>query len=129
MTTRPAGTRPPADRKPRARKPATPPVHAAPVPDPRFEVIEDGDTLLYHSKRRGDLKLPLDIELGVLSDVIELGEDIDDPRKVIALLKALVGEDVTKLGTRELLPVFDRWSHELATAMVATPGESSSSPA
>ena len=129
MTTRPADTRAPADRKPRAKKPPTPPVQATPAPDPRFEIVDDGDTLLYHSKRKGDLALPLDIELGVLSDVIELGEDIDDPRKVIALLKSLIGDDALKLGTRELLPVFDRWSHELAIAMVATPGESSSSPA
>ena len=147
MPTAPAAVRQPTDRKPKAKKkPATKRpaglsegeaiavvstmiASALLAPDPRFEVIDDGDSLLYHSKRSGDLTFPLDIPLGSLSDVLDLDGNVDDPRQVVELLKALAGDDVLKIGTRELMPVFERWTAELGAAMGGSLGESSSSPA
>jgi hypothetical protein len=125
----PSTARTPSDHKPKAKK--KPPKTAAILlaPDPRFEVINDGDDLLYHSKRNGDINFPLDIPLEVLADVIALDGNVEDPRDVIELLKSLIGPDVMKLGTRELMPVFERWSAQLGQAMGGQPGESSSSPA
>lgn len=133
----PEAARKPADHKPTtARRKA--PVKTAPpaktaatllAPDPRFEVIDDGDNLLYRSKRSGDLTFPLDIPLGSLSDVLDLDGNVEDPRQVVELLKALAGDDVLKIGTRELMPVFERWTAELGAAMGGTLGESDSSPA
>ena len=91
--------------------------------------VDDGDTLLYHSKRSGDLTFPLDIPLGSLGDVLDLDGNVEDPRQVVELLKALAGDDVLKIGTRELMPVFERWTAELGAAMGGTLGESGSSPA
>ena len=155
MTDVPAGARKPTDHKPKKQK-KKPAAQSAPTkttrtaglseeeaiavastmiaptllaPDPRFEVVDDGDSLLYHSKRSGDLTFPLDIPLGALGDVIDLDGNVEDPRQVVKLLTALAGEDVLKIGTRELMPVFERWTAELGAAMGGSVGESSSSPA
>ena len=147
MPTTPAAVRQPTDRKPKAKKkPATKrpaglsegeaiavaSTMIAPAllaPDPRFEVVDDGDSLLYHSKRSGDVTFPLDIPLGALEDVMDLDGNVEDPRQVVKLLTALAGEGVRKIGTRELMPVFERWTAELGAAMGGSVGESSSSPA
>ena len=132
MTDVPAGARKPTDHKPKKQK-KKPAAQSAPTsilaPDPRFEVVDDGDSLLYHSKRSGDLTFPLDIPLGALGDVVDLDGNVEDPRQVVKLLTALAGEDVLKIGTRELMPVFERWTAELGAAMGGSVGESSSSPA
>ena len=132
MTDVPAGARKPTDHKPKKQK-KKPAAQSAPTsilaPDPRFEVVDDGDSLLYHSKRSGDLTFPLDIPLGALGDVMDLDGNVEDPRQVVKLLTALAGEDVLKIGTRELMPVFERWTAELGAAMGGSVGEYSSSPA
>lgn len=132
MTDVPAGARKPTDHKPKKQK-KKPAAQSAPTsilaPDPRFEVVDDGDSLLYHSKRSGDLTFPLDIPLGALGDVVDLDGNVEDPRQVVKLLTALAGEDVLKIGTRELMPVFERWTAELGAAMGGSVGEYSSSPA
>ena len=132
MTDVPAGARKPTDHKPKKQK-KKPAAQSAPTsvlaPDPRFEVVDDGDSLLYHSKRSGDVTFPLDIPLGALEDVMDLDGNVEDPRQVVKLLTALAGEAVRKIGTRELMPVFERWTAELGAAMGGSVGESSSSPA
>ena len=134
MPTAPDAVRKPADHKPKAKKKAEP---AAPVlaptsvlaPDPRYERVNDGYDLLYHSRRGLDVVLPLDVPLDTVVEAIELDGNIDDPRQAIDFLKRLAGDDILKLGALELMPVFERWTAELAAAMGGSVGESSSSPA
>ena len=134
MPTAPDAVRKPADHKPKAKKKAEP---AAPVlaptsvlaPDPRYERVNDGYDLLYHSRRGLDVVLPLDVQLDTVVEAIELDGNIDDPRQAIDFLKRLAGDDILKLGALELMPVFERWTAELAAAMGGSVGESSSSPA
>ena len=134
MPTAPDAVRKPADHKPKAKKKAEP---AAPVlaptsvlaPDPRYERVNDGYDLLYHSRRGLDVVLPLDVPLDTVVEAIELDGNIDDPRQAIDFLKRLAGDDILKLGALELMPVFERWTAELGAAMGGSVGESSSSPA
>ena len=134
MPDTPAAVRKPADRKPKAKKKAEPaaPVLAPPsilAPDPRYERVNDGCDLLYHSRRGLDVVLPLDIPLDTVVEAIELDGNIDDPRQAINFLRRLAGDDILKLGALELMPIFERWTAELAAAMGGSVGESSSSPA
>ena len=147
MPTTPAAVRQPTDHKPKAKKkPATKrpaglsegeaiavaSTMIAPAllaPDPRYERVNDGCDLLYHSRRGLDVLMPLDIPLDTVVEAIELDGNIDDPRQAINFLRRLAGDDILKLGALELMPVFERWTAELAAAMGGSVGESSSSPA
>ena len=155
MTDVPAGARKPTDHKPKKQK-KKPAAQSAPAkttrtaglseeeaiavasamiapallaPDPRYERVNDGCDLLYHSRRGVDVLMPLDIPLDAVVEAIELDGNIDDPRQAITFLRRLAGDDILKLGALELMPVFERWTAELATAMGGSVGESSSSPA
>ena len=147
MPTTPAAVRQPTDRKPKAKKkPATKRpaglseeeaiavastliAPALLAPDPRYERVNDGCDLLYHSRRGLDVLMPLDIPLDTVVEAIELDGNIDDPRQAINFLRRLAGDDILKLGALELMPVFERWTAELGAAMGGDLGESSSSPA
>ena len=147
MTDVPAGARKPTDHKPKAKKKqatkrpaglsegeaiAVASTMIAPAllaPDPRYERVNDGYDLLYHSRRGLDVVLPLDVPLDTVVEAIELDGNIDDPRQAIDFLKRLAGDDILKLGALELMPVFERWTAELAAAMGGSVGESSSLPA
>ena len=132
MTDVPAGARKPTDHKPKKqkKKPAAQPAPTSVLaPDPRYERVNDGCDLLYHSRRGFDVLLPLDIPLDTVVEAIELDGNIDDPRQAIDFLKRLAGDDVLKLGALELMPVFERWTAELGAAMGGSLGESGSSPA
>ena len=132
MTDVPAGARKPTDHKPKKQK-KKPAAQSAPTsvlaPDPRYERVNDGCDLLYHSRRGLDVLMPLDIPLDTVVEAIELDGNIDDPRQAINFLRRLAGDDILKLGALELMPVFERWTAELAAAMGGSVGESSSSPA
>lgn len=147
MTDIPAGAHKPTDHKPKAKKKqatkrpaglsegeaiAVASTMIAPAllaPDPRYERVNDGYDLLYHSRRGLDVVLPLDVPLDTVVEAIELDGNIDDPRQAIDFLKRLAGDDVLKLGALELMPVFERWTAELAAAMGGSVGEYSSLPA
>ena len=132
MTDVPAGARKPTDHKPKKQK-KKPAAQSAPTsilaPDPRYERVNDGCDLLYHSRRGLDVLMPLDIPLDTVVEAIELDGNIDDPRQAIDFLRRLAGDDILKLGALELMPVFERWTAELGAAMGGSVGESSSSPA
>ena len=129
----PDAVRKPDDHKPKAKKkksaPAAPVALSTLTPDPRYERVNDGCDLLYHSRRGIDVLMPLDIPLDTVVEAIELDGNIDDPRQAITFLRRLAGDSILKLGALELMPVFERWTAELATAMGGSVGESSSSPA
>ncbi len=81
----------------------------------------DGDWLIFTSRRGVNLRLDLDPEIGVLYKAMDLDMahmDADDLKAILGLVVGLAGEDAKHLSFKEVLPVFERWSWEMAVTML-----------
>ena len=86
----------------------------------QFTVVDDGWWLEFESRMRGTVRLPLDLDLDTLVEVVDFDMSAMDAKnvaKVRDVLRKLLGEDAGRVGSRELLAVIERWAWELGRAM------------
>ncbi|MFW6598118.1 hypothetical protein ACQBAU_16330 [Propionibacteriaceae bacterium Y2011] len=105
----------PTPRKTTARK-ATNPVK------PKSQVVEQH---LHFRTNDGDtIRMPLNIKLDLLEELLELNDKLDDPREGFALITRVIGADASKVGLLDLGELIGAWSDALGRSFAGALGNS-----